>query len=95
MRGYLEFSFSDPYAAADAADYFDVFLRFNRQIRVSQVDLPIQYHFELEEAYFQETGSLGFTTAVWMTTLSFPAAADAWSPWNRGRDGFGRFSGLF
>lgn len=83
VRGYLEFSFIDPGVAAVAGEYFDVFLHFNRHITASCIDLPVQYHFEFEEAYFKDTGSPGYTAAVWITTLGFPAADDAWHPWNR------------
>lgn len=83
VRGYLEFSFNDPETAACADRYFQVFFDFNRLVWAAQFDLPVQYHFELEGAEFQKVQIHGFTAAVWITTLCFPTADDAWSPWNR------------
>jgi len=80
-RGYLEFSFNNA-AAAMADHYFQLFFQFNRHCWASRCDFPVQYHFEIEEADFQESGSRGFTTAVWMTTLCLPAA-EALAAWGQ------------
>jgi hypothetical protein len=81
-RGYLEFSINSVPEAADADHYFRIFSRFNRHVWESSFDAPVQYHFELEEADFRESGTRGFTAAVWVTTLCFPVAPEALTTWN-------------
>ena len=82
-RGYMEFSFNHAAAAASAEHYFGVFFQFNRHVWASGFDIPVQYHFEIEEADFQKIGRRGFTVAVWVTTLCLPAAAEALATWGR------------
>jgi hypothetical protein len=80
-KGYLELAFNYCDMVGDAQSYFKLFFEFNNLIVNSRFDLPVQYHFELEPAYFIDANCHGFTVAIWITTADLPTAEEAREAW--------------
>ena len=81
VKGFIEFAFNHPELALDASSYFKLFFEFNHLVWEKQLDLPLQYHFELEGAHFQTVDTHGYTACVWLTTLSLPTENEAKDVW--------------
>lgn len=83
VRGYLEFSFNYIDLAKDSPNYFLLFEQFNRYVRETKFDLPVDFNFVLQHASFPEIPANGHTACVWITTSEFPARDAALMAWNQ------------
>lgn len=94
-KGYLEFSFNYIEIAKDSPNYFLLFEQFNKYIRASGFNLPVDFNFQLEEANFPAIAADGHTASVWITTAEFPARDDAQKTWNQSIGLLADFLGSF
>jgi hypothetical protein len=80
--GYVEFALNSQVAVRDAANYFPIFLLFNRWLHFHRF-VRASFEWELEEAEFIEVGLSGFTCAVYVKTDFVESAIVAQDDWTQ------------
>lgn len=81
-RGYLEFAINYPELALESPNYYLLFEQFNRHVHDANLDLPVDFNFELQPTEFRGKKASGYTACVWITTAEFPNDEGAHKIWN-------------
>jgi hypothetical protein len=80
--GYMEFAINSQERVADAANYFPMFLHFDRFLAKVQSELEVQYHWELMGAHFSDARCMGFTGTIFVNTHYVASRDLALTNWN-------------
>jgi len=82
-KGYLEFSFNHSDLVLDAQNYFKLFFDFNHAIWEYGFNLPVQFHWKIDRAWFSNGDLRGFTTSVWITTAELASEDECKNVWSK------------
>jgi hypothetical protein len=82
-EGYIEFAVNTAELVADPHSYFALFFAFDRHLRASGFDQPVNYHWELERADFSPTKVSGFTCCIRVMTPFAESLEEAKETWQQ------------
>jgi hypothetical protein len=79
--GYVEIAFNSRHQVEDAANYFVLFLRFDRLLAARAFDQPVQFQWELCPAHFSAGDVAGWSVAIRVRTAPTSGVAEAARIW--------------
>lgn len=79
--GYLEIAFNSRHQVEDAANYFGMFMRFDRLLAARAFPFAVEFEWELCPAHFSAGDVGGFSMAVRIRTACAPDAERAFESW--------------
>ena len=82
--GYLEIAFNSRRQVEDAANYFALFLRFDRLLAARAFDDRVEFHWELCPAHFSSGDVAGWSVAIRVRTAPMSDGAGAAEIWRAG-----------
>ena len=79
--GYLEIAFNSRHQVEDAANYFALFLRFDRLLAARAFDARVEFHWELCPAHFSSGDVAGWSVTIRVRTAPMSDGAGATGVW--------------
>jgi hypothetical protein len=79
--GYLEIAFNSRHQVEEPANYFALFLRFDRLLAARAFDHPVEFEWVLCPAHFSAGDVAGWSIAIHVRTAESAGSSDADSVW--------------
>ena len=79
--GYLEIAFNSRHQVEDAANYFELFMRFDRLLAARAFPFAVEFDWELCPAHFSAADVGGYSVAVRVRTACAPDTERAYESW--------------
>lgn len=79
--GYLEIAFNSRHQVEDAANYFALFLRFDRLLVARAFAAPVEFQWELYPAHFSSGDVAGWSVEIRVRTTPMSDATGATGIW--------------